>query len=137
MLIEPSNEVDVLAHQLIGAAIEVHRALGPGFVESVYQQALAIELSHRDIPFSQQPVEQIYYRHQLVGEHRLDLVVGGKLLVELKAVETINNQHLAQMLSYLRATGFELGLILNFHAAVLREGIRRVVPRTHVRDGIQ
>jgi GxxExxY protein len=136
MLIEPSNEVDALAHQLIGAAISVHRELGPGFVESIYERALVIELAHRQIAFSQQPIQQVFYRNVLVGEHRLDLVVGGKLLVELKAVESINHQHLAQMLSYLRATGFELGLILNFHAAVLREGIRRVVPRTVVRDGI-
>jgi GxxExxY protein len=136
MMIEPSNEVDALAHQLIGAAIAVHRELGPGFVESIYERALGIELSRRQIPFSHQPIHQIFYQGTLVGEHRLDLIIGGRLIVELKAVESINNQHLAQMLSYLRATNLELGLILNFHASVLREGIRRVVPRTVVRDGI-
>ncbi len=136
MLIEPSQEVDALAHQLIGAAIAVHRELGPGFVESIYERALAIELTHRQIPFSQQAVQQIFYRQEIVGEHRVDLIVGGRLLVELKAVDAISNQHLAQMLSYLRATEMELGLILNFHAAVLKEGIRRVVPRSVVRDGI-
>lgn len=136
MLNEPSHEVDTLAHALIGAAIAVHRELGPGFVESIYERALVVELSRRQIPFAQQPVQQIFYRDVLVGEHRLDLVIAGRVIVELKAVETINGQHLAQMLSYLRATELELGLILNFHAAVLREGIRRVVPRTVVRVGI-
>jgi GxxExxY protein len=136
MLIEPSREVDAIAHQLIGAAIAVHRELGPGFLESVYERALAIELVRREIPFSQQSVQRIFYRGEIVGEHRLDLIVDGRLLVELKAVEAISNQHLAQMLSYLQATKLELGLVLNFHAHVLREGIRRVVPRSVVRDGI-
>jgi GxxExxY protein len=136
MRIEPSYEVDTLAHTVIGAAIAVHRDLGPGFLESVYERALAIELTHRQILFTQQAVRQIFYRGELVGEHRVDLVVEGRLLVELKAVEAINSQHLAQVLSYLRATDLELGLILNFNAAVLKEGIRRVVARTIERDGL-
>jgi GxxExxY protein len=136
MRIEPSHEVDVLAHSLIGAAIAVHKELGPGFIEAIYERALAIELTHRGIPFSQQVVHQILYRGELVGEHRLDLIIDGQLLIELKAVENIGNHHLAQTLSYLRATGLELALILNFNASVLKDGIRRVVARAYDRDGI-
>lgn len=136
MLIEPSPEVDELAHEVLGAAIAVHKALGPGFLESIYERALTIELRHRKISFSQQVIQSIVYRDEVVGEHRLDLLVGGRLIVELKAVESLTNQHLAQMLSYLRATKLELGLILNFRAAVLREGIRRVVTRQADRERI-
>ena len=136
MRIEPSHEVDTLAHSVIGAAIAVHKELGPGYMESIYERALAIELSHRQIPFTQQVVHQVLYRGELVGEHRLDLIVDGRLLLELKAVEVVGPHHLAQTLSYLRATELELALILNFNASVLREGIRRVVPRSYDRDGI-
>lgn len=136
MHIEPSQEVDALAHAVIGAAITVHKQLGPGFMESIYERALAIELTHRQIPFAQQAVRHVLYRGEIVGEHRLDLIVGDRLLVELKAVDAISNHHFAQTLSYLRATEFELALILNFNAVVLREGIRRIVPRTAGGNGI-
>src|SRR5262245_15362933 len=82
----PGNEVDELAHAVIGAALEVHRTLGPGFLESVYEEALGVELRLLGIPFVRQPTIPVAYKGQLVGESRLDLLVADKLIVELKSV---------------------------------------------------
>lgn len=124
---EPSGEVDALAREVIGAAIEVHRALGPGFLESVYETALCVELTARSIPFIRQAICRIEYKGQEVGEGRMDLVVANLLIVECKAVEALLPIHQAQVISYLRATGHELGLLINFNTQVLKDGIRRVV----------
>ena len=99
---EPGKELDELAHQVIGAAIEVHRRLGPGFLESVYEQALCVELELRGIPFECQVPIAVEYKGRSVGQARLDIVVGGKLLVELKAVDALAPIHTAQVLSYLK-----------------------------------
>jgi GxxExxY protein len=125
--IEPPRYLDELAHEVIGAAIDVHRALGPGFLESIYEAALVRELRVRDIEHDQQVPMPVRYRGELIGEHRLDLLVGGALVIELKAVERLTAAHVAQTMSYLRAGGFQLGLLLNFHAAAMRDGVRRVV----------
>jgi GxxExxY protein len=119
-----------LAHQeltgsVIGAAIEVHRALGPGFLESVYENALAIELKARGICFERQLDVPIRYRESEVGLHRLDLLVAGLIVVELKAVKALDDVHFAVVRSYLRATGREHGLILNFAKPTLE--IKRVI----------
>jgi len=119
---EPSAELDRLANAVIGAAIEVHRVLGP-----VYEEALAVELELRGIPFARQIPAAVDYKGHAVGEGRLDLLVGGKLVVELKAVEALAPIHSAQVISYLKATGHELGLLINFNVALLKEGIRRIV----------
>jgi GxxExxY protein len=124
---EPSKELDEIAHAVIGAALEVHRLLGPGFVETIYEQALCIELELRVIPFVRQPVVTVDYKGKVAGEGRLDLLVGDALVVELKAVDSLNSVHYAQMMSYLKATGHQLGLLINFNVAVLKAGIRRVV----------
>ena len=124
---EPDNEIDRLAHAVIGAAIEVHRLLGPGFLESVYEAALCAELTLRRIPFTRQQMIAISYKGQIVGESRLDLLVGAGLVVELKAVEAIAAIHSAQVISYLKITGFQLGLLINFNVPVLKDGIKRVV----------
>ena len=124
---EPSPELDQLAHRVIGAAIEVHRELGPGFLESVYEEALCVELRARDIPFVRQSSVPVTYKGQRVGESRLDLLVGGQLIVELKAVEAFSPIHMAQIISYLRATGCPLALLINFNVLLLRNGIKRVV----------
>lgn len=99
-MIEPSVEVDKLANQLIGAAIEVHKVLGPGFLESVYEQSLAIELTERGIEFERQKPVELKYKQQIVGEARLDLLVDGRLIVELKAVESLHPIHHAQIINY-------------------------------------
>jgi GxxExxY protein len=124
---EPDRNLDQLAHNVIGAAIEVHRALGPGFLESVYEEALCIELALRNIRFERQFVINVSYKGHLVGESRLDILVENCLIVELKAVEAIEPVHMAQVISYLKATNLLLGLLINFNVSVLKNGVRRVV----------
>ena len=102
---EPSKETDRLAHAVIGAAIQVHRSLGPGFLESVYEQALCVEFQLREIPFKRQSPISIDYKGQIVGEGRIDLLIGKELIVELKAVEMLAPIHVAQLISYLKITG--------------------------------
>jgi GxxExxY protein len=126
-MMEAAREVEELAHKVIGAAIEVHKHLGPGFGESSYEEALTIELALRGIPFRRQHEIDIQYKGRAITTHRLDLLVGDLLVVELKAIERINPVHVKQTLSYLTACGLELGLIFNFAVASLNEGgIRRV-----------
>ncbi|MBA3461021.1 MAG: GxxExxY protein [Deltaproteobacteria bacterium] len=124
---EPAADIDELAREVIGAAIEVHRTLGPGFLEPVYEGALALELQLRGIPFARQTTIPIVYRGHVVGESRIDLLVGEKLVVELKAVDELARIHFAQAISYLRAGSFQLGLLINFNTARLKDGLRRVV----------
>jgi GxxExxY protein len=124
---EPAQEVDDVARAVIGAAIEVHRHLGPGFLESVYEEALAVELTLRGIGYERQVPIWIAYKGQKIGESRLDLVVEDELVVEIKAVDSFVPVHTAQVISYLKAGGFELGLLMNFNSIALREGIRRII----------
>lgn len=124
---EPDDALDALAHQVIGAAIAVHRELGPGFLESVYESALCIELTERGIPFVRQAMLRVYYHGQEVGEGRIDLWVANRLVVELKAVEKLAPIHRAQLLSYLRATRMRLGLLINFNEPVLKDGLARII----------
>jgi GxxExxY protein len=112
---------------VIGAAIAVHRVLGPGFLESIYEQALCVELRQRSVEFVRQPVIEVAYEGTVIGEHRLELLVGHCLVVELKAVEQLLPIHTAQVLSYLKASGHHLGLLMNFNVPVLRQGIKRIV----------
>jgi len=102
----------------------VHRVLGPGFVEAIYQRALAIELSKRGLSLATEVDIKIEYDGQIVGRHRLDLVVNGRALVELKAVEELGKVHYAQVRSYLRATGLPVALLVNF--SKVRADYRRV-----------
>ena len=124
---EPEEKIDELAHKVIGAAIEVHRHLGPGFLESVYEEALSIELNLRGIAHERQRPIHVDYKGNPVGEGRLDILVGEQLIVELKAVETLAPIHTAQVISYLKSTGYPLGLLLNFNVTRLKEGIKRIV----------
>ena len=127
---EPGPELNRLAERVIGAAIEVHRVLGPGYAENVYEEALCLELAARDVPFVRQPQVEVQYKGHAVGRARLDLLVADEIVVELKAVEALNDTFKAQVISYLRATGHELGLLINFNVPVLRDGIRRLVLST-------
>ena len=124
---QPNAELDGLAHRVIGAAIEVHRHLGAGFLESVYEEALAFELAERNIPFVRQPEVELTYKAHRVGVGRLDFLVGGGLILELKAVEALHPIHHAQALNYLRATGHPLALLINFNVTVLKDGIKRII----------
>ena len=115
------------ATNVIGAALEVHRLLGPGFLEHVYEEALCVELGLRGIPFARQPAIAVKYKGKLVGEGKLDLLVGDGLIVELKAVDALAPVHIAQVISYLRITGLKLALLINFNVSNLRLGIKRVI----------
>jgi GxxExxY protein len=125
--VEPSAELDELSHRVIGAAIEVHRHLGPGFLESVYEEALCEELVLRDIPFARQVPIGVRYKGKQVGEARLDILVHDSVVLELKTVENIAPIHWAQVLSYLKATRLRLGLLINFNVSLLQRGIKRVI----------
>jgi GxxExxY protein len=125
--LEPSVELDRLAHTVIGAALEVHGLLGPGFLESVYEEALCVELAHRGVGFARQVAIGVEYKGHRVGEGRLDLLVGERLVVELKAIEQLAPIHTAQVLSYLKATRLPLGLLITFNVKLLRRGIRRII----------
>ena len=124
---EPDIVVDELAYEVIGAAIEVHRILGPGHLESMYEEAMCVELCLQKIPFVRQKTIAVNYKEQKIGESRLNLIVGDLLVVELKAIESVLPVHHAQLLSYLKITGFELGLLINFNVPVLKSGIKRIV----------
>jgi GxxExxY protein len=125
--IEPEKRLDELAHAVIGSAIEVHRNLGPGYLESVYQEALAIEFQLQGIPFEPQKPIVVRYKSHPVGEGRLDFLVGSELVVELKAVDELAPIHKAQVISYLKSTNLHLGLLINFNVTMLKNGIQRVV----------
>ena len=125
---EPSDELDAVVRLTLGAAIEVHRCLGPGFVESVYEAAMCIELERRGIAYEQQVRAPVIYKGVVVGEHFIDLIVEGSLIVELKCVAAFAPVHLAQTLSYLKAKDLRVGLLLNFQMRRLNDGgIKRVV----------
>lgn len=118
---------NALSQRVIGAAIEVHRHLGPGLLESAYQTCLAYELSQAGLLVQQQlNLPLIYKGIQLDAAYRIDILVENQLVLELKTVEKILPIHEAQLLSYLRLGGFPLGLLLNFHAPTLKEGIKRL-----------
>ena len=113
-----------LTGPIIAAAIAVHRVLGPGYLESVYQEALCVELRANGIPFEREKPVAILYRDEPVGEHRLDLLVAGKVVVELKAVKALEDIFFATVRSYMKAIGTDSGLLLNF--ATMPLTIKRV-----------
>jgi GxxExxY protein len=119
---------DSLTSQVIGAAIEVHRILGPGLLGSAYEECLCYELGLREIPFVRQKALPILYEGvQLDCGYRLDVVVVDDLVLELKACETLEPIHHAQVLTYLKLTGIKVGLLINFNVPLLKNGIKRVV----------
>jgi GxxExxY protein len=122
------SEYNELTEKIIGASIEVHRILGPGLLESAYQQCLCYELALRQIPFQPQrelPVE--YKGVRLDCGYRVDIVVAGLIVVEVKAIESLDRIHDAQLITYLRLGGWKVGLLLNFNSVLLKDGIRRRV----------
>ena len=119
------HEFEDLSKKIIGAAIEVHKALGPGFLETIYEEALKVEFSEHGFHFDCQKKIKIEYLGVQVGTHRLDLVVENKIIVELKAVNELSDIHFAQLRSYLKATGLKVGLLLNFSKPALE--VKRVV----------
>lgn len=121
-------EFDPLSNQVIGAALEVHRALGPGLLESAYEQALVYELGSRGLKVeSQVPVPVAYKDVRLDCGFRLDLLVNSELVVELKAVESLLPIHDAQLLTYLKLSSRQTGLLINFNVLLLKQGLKRLV----------
>ena len=117
-----------ITEAIIGSAIAVHRALGPGLLESAYEACLAYELGKRGLEWKQQvPMPVIYREVQLDCGYRLDLLVEDKVIVELKTVEKFLPIHEAQLLSYLKLSGHSVGLLINFKVPVLKSGVRRIV----------
>jgi GxxExxY protein len=113
---------------LIGAAIEVHRVVGPGLLEATYQQCLARELALRSIPFERELAVGLNYKGlQLERAYRIDFLVSGRIVVELKSVENVMPVHRSQLLTYLKWSGLKLGLLINFNVPLLKSGIHRVV----------
>ncbi|HEY5839492.1 MAG TPA: GxxExxY protein [Pyrinomonadaceae bacterium] len=118
--------INRFSHEVIGAAIEVHRELGPGLLESAYRECLAREFTLREIPFEREkPIRLEYKGIVLEAGYRLDFLVAECLVVELKAIEALAPVHDAQLITYLRLGGWRLGLLINFNVAVLKSGIRR------------
>jgi len=119
------HKFEALSKKIIGSAIEVHKELGPGFLENIYEEALKIEFSEQGYHYESQKEIKIQYHNSVVGTHRLDLLVEGKIIVELKAIKEFTDIHFAQLRSYLKATGLKVGLLMNFAKPTLE--VKRVV----------
>ena len=117
---------DPLTERVIGAAIEVHRAFGPGLLEAIYEEALCIEFGLRGIRYERQVEIDVVYKGHVIKGQRLDLLVEGELIIEIKALASLPELAMAQLLSYLKASGRKRGLLLNFGAARLVDGVKRV-----------
>lgn len=121
------DEINKLTEKIIGCAIEVHRQLGPGLLEGVYEAALAIEFESAGLHFERQAVFPVLYKDKKIGEYRLDLLVENAVVVEIKSVERFDPVFDAQVLTYLRVTGRRIGLLMNCNSRLLRDGIKRFI----------
>lgn len=117
---------DSLTEKIISAAIEVHRILGPGLLESIYEEALCYELSERGMQFERQKEVDVIYKNRVIKGQRIDLLVNGEVIVEIKSVRKLDDIFTAQVLSYLKSTGTKRGLIINFGQSRLIDGLKRV-----------
>ena len=116
-----------MSYKVIGAAIEVHKELGPGLLESAYEECLCHDLAEQGIPFERQvPLPVIYKGKRIDCAYRMDIVIDNRLIVELKSVESIAKIHRAQLMSYLKLAKSELGLLINFNVNILNDGISRI-----------
>jgi len=121
------EQLNSITEKIIGCAIEVHKNLGPGLLESIYEKAICCEFDLRGIKYESQVMIPIIYKGKQLGEHRLDLLVENEIIVELKAVERHEPVFEAQLLSYLKLTEKHLGLLVNFNVPVLKSGIKRII----------
>ncbi|HEU5133301.1 MAG TPA: GxxExxY protein [Pyrinomonadaceae bacterium] len=122
-----STEEDRLMSQTIGCAIAVHRVLGPGFLESIYRKAMCIELESRNLAYEKERSMRVIYRGVEIPGQRVDFIIEGLIVLEIKAVVRLDQVHRAQLISYLKTTGLHGGLLINFRVPLLKDGIRRVV----------
>ena len=117
-----------IAHKIIGAALEVHKSLGPGLLESAYQECLAYKLKQLNFKVEKEkPMPLIFEEVNLECGYRIDLLVENKVVIEIKSVEALNDVHLAQTLTYMRLGNYKLGLLINFNVTLLKQGIKRVI----------
>jgi len=121
------DDLNRLTEQIIGCGIEVHRHLGPGLLEAVYEEALCIEFEESGIEYKRQLPFPVLYKHRTLGEYRLDLLVESAVIVEIKNVERFDPVVEAQVLTYLRATGKKVGLLMNFNSRLMRDGVKRFI----------
>jgi GxxExxY protein len=121
------DDVERVMTRVIDCAMQVHRQLGPGFLESIYQRAMSIELSHAGLPYEEEKRIDVVYKGIAIPGQRVDLVVAGKVVVELKAVQRFEDVHRAQVISYLRTLRLRAGLLINFRVPLLHQGIKRIV----------
>jgi GxxExxY protein len=126
-MLEFPEQKDPLTEKIIGCAIEVHRTLGPGLLESTYESALCVEFQLAGLNFQRQLVVPVAYKNHPVGDYRLDLVVEKLVILELKSVDRFDPIFEAQLLAYLKMTGLKRGLLLNFNSRLLKDGIKRFV----------
>jgi GxxExxY protein len=122
-----SQSTELIVTQTIDSALAVHRHLGPGLLEAIYADAMAIELDYRGLKVERQRQVILYFRDRPLRQHRLDMVIAGEVLVELKAVDRLHPVHHAQVLTYLRASRLKIGLLINFKAVLLKGNIKRVI----------
>lgn len=122
-----SDELERLVHDTIGCCLAVHRALGPGLLEGIYSRAISIELTASGIRFEREKTLPVIYRGELPCQHRLDFVVGGALILEIKSVERLVPVHHSQLLNYMRLAVIRAGLLINFNVVVLQDGIKRKI----------
>ncbi len=120
-------EQNEITERIIGCAIEVHRNLGPGLLENIYEEAMCIELASAGLAYEQQKELPVYYKRRLIGKQRLDLLVENQVVIELKAVRELEPLFQAQLLGYLRLGGYSLGLLINFNTKLLKQGIKRLI----------
>ncbi len=118
--------VDSVTEKIISSAVEVHRHLGPGLLESIYGEALCYELLLRGIPFERQKEVEVFYKDKVIKGQRLDLVVQGEVIIEIKSVRRLEDVFTAQVLSYLKSTGLKRALLINFGQGKLVDGIKRI-----------
>ena len=126
-MLEFSEQKDALTEKIIGCAIEVHRQLGPGLLESTYESALCVELELAGLKFQRQLIYPISYKGRVIGEHRIDLIVERAVILEIKSVDRHDPVFEAQLLTYLKITGLHRGLLVNFNSWLLKDGIKRFV----------
>jgi GxxExxY protein len=127
-MIGGETEPEVLAREIVEASLAVHRALGPGLLESVYEQCLVHELAQRGVPTARQVVLPLIYRDlRIEAGFRMDLVVGGLVVVELKSVEVLLPVHRSQVLTYLKLSGLRIGFLINFNVTLIKHGLHRLV----------
>jgi GxxExxY protein len=125
MLVEA--DTNDITDRIIGCAIEVHSNLGPGLLESLYETAMSIEMTRVGLSFKRQAAMPLYYKGELISEHRVDLMVEDAVIVEIKSIERLAPIHISQMLTYLKVAALRTGLILNFNSQTMRSGLRRVL----------